>query len=84
VSNVTWFPTLADAGALIDDNLPRMIALNERPHIENSDAWLALRNEMDELFTENAWEGDESRVAFDILVEFAARKSEDVGSTDAA
>jgi hypothetical protein len=70
-----WFPTLADAGALIDEYVPKMVRLIDSPHLDNAGEWLSLRERIDALFRDHAWEADESRVAFDLLVAFAERES---------
>jgi len=74
MSNVTHFPVLADAGALLDEFVPVMVALHQRPHHDHDEEWWALRGRLDAIFDEAGWTGDEARVAFDILVEIAARE----------
>jgi hypothetical protein len=72
--NPTWFPTLADPEALIDEFFPAIGSLLARPHLPLSDEWQALRNRLDAVFQDAGWDGDESRVAFDLLVAFAGRE----------
>jgi hypothetical protein len=74
MTNVTHFPTLADPGALIDEFVPQMVDLLNRPHHEHDEEWWSLRDQLDGIFTEHGWAGDESRVAFDLLIEFANRE----------
>ena len=80
MSDVTWFPTLADAPALLDEFLPQMIELCQRPHLDHDEEWRDIRDRLDAIFDENGWGGDESRVAFDLLVAFAWRESGGSGS----
>lgn len=75
--DVRHFPTIADAHALIEEFVPEMVALNERPHNDHRDEWLALRDRVEAIFTEGGWTADEGRVTFDLLVAFA-----DVGTPE--
>jgi len=77
--DVRSFPTLADPHAILDEYLPEMAALLERPHLDHSAEWQALRDRLDELFTDNGWTADESRVAFDLLTAFAERAHHEEG-----
>lgn len=75
MTDVRHFPTLENASTLLDEFLPQMMALLEKPHLDSSLEWWSLLDQLDAIFAEHGWEGDESRVAFDLLVAFAERAS---------
>jgi hypothetical protein len=69
--DVRTFPTLHGASELLEEYLPRMLDLGERPHLDHAEEWWRIRDEFDATFAEHGWDADESRVAFDLMVAFA-------------
>lgn len=55
MSHVTHFATLADPGALIDEYVPQMVDLMNRPHHGYDEQWWSLRDQVDASFAAHGW-----------------------------